>query len=126
MELIKSMRLYSVCVSGLKSLQDVGLTTFVNAVSNLVLEKETLQLYLYPLLSPFSKPERCWMAEELMKMTLVFLSEHLTRSARPAVLVYIDLQEMHHQPFWRFCFQECISSFKKKKKSSNCGLKICQ
>lgn len=87
MELIKSIHLYSVCVSGLKSLQDVGLTAFVNSVSNVILEIETLQLYLYPLLSPFSMPKRCWMAGELMKITLVFLSGHLTRSARLAVLV---------------------------------------
>lgn len=86
-ELIKSVHLYSARVSGLKSLQDVGLTAFVNSVRNLVLEKETLQLHLYPLLSPFRVPERCQMAEERMKITLVFISGYLIRSARPTVLI---------------------------------------
>lgn len=61
--LIKSVHLYSAHVSGLKNLQDVGLTAFVNLVCNLDLEKETLQLHLYPLLSPSAVPKRCRMAE---------------------------------------------------------------
>lgn len=54
MELIKSIHLFSARVSRLKTVLVVGLTASVNSVRNLDLEKETLQLHLYPLLRGFS------------------------------------------------------------------------
>lgn len=54
MELINSIHLYSARVSRLKILLAVGLTAFPNSVCKLALEKETLQLHLYPLLRCFS------------------------------------------------------------------------
>lgn len=47
-ELIKSVHLHSAHVSGLKSLQDVGLTAFVSLACNLELKKEALQSHLCP------------------------------------------------------------------------------